>query len=90
MPGSNVANNAEIKKLAKYEDLPSNVIMQPVAVETLGGFGETTADFIRLLGSRISEHTNDKRETAFLQQRLAMAVQRGNAASIRETLEQHI
>ena len=87
VPGSNVASDAERRKLLKYCDLPSNVFLQPVAVETLGGFGETTTDFLRHLGSRISENTNDTRETAFLQQRLAVAVQRGNAACVRESLE---
>jgi len=90
VPGSNVASDAERRKLLKYSDLPSNVLLQPVAVETLGGLGDLTTDFLRQLGRRISDHTSDLRETAFLQQRLAVAVQRGNAACVRESLERHV
>jgi hypothetical protein len=44
------------------------------------------------LGRRTAEVSGDPRSTAFLKQRLALAVQRGNAASVlgtmtRETLE---
>ena len=85
--GSNVARDAEERKRAHYSDLPENVCLEPVAVETLGGFGDSAAVFLRHLGARISEQTHNPRETTFLQQRLSVAVQRGNAACVRETLE---
>ena len=82
-----MASDAEERKRAHYSDLPENVFLEPVAVETLGGFGESTAVFLRHLGARISEQTHDTREIAFLHQRLSVTVQRGNAACVRETLE---
>lgn len=87
VPGSNVARDAEERKRAHYRDLPHNVHLEPIAIETLGGFGDSTVAFLRCLGARISSHTSDARETSFLHQRLSIAVQRGNAACVRETFE---
>ena len=85
--GATVATAAEVKKRDKYKDLTPHTVFQPVAVETLGGFGQDTLDFLRELGSRISTVSDDKRATAFLRQRLAVAVQMGNAACIRESCD---
>ena len=43
-------------------------------------------DFIKDLGRRMSVVTGDVRETSFLLQRLSVAVQRGNAASVKGSL----
>ena len=43
-------------------------------------------DLIRELGRRTSQVTNDPRETSFLLQRISVAVQLGNAASVVGTL----
>ena len=83
--GATVATAAEIKKRDKYRDLSPPCIFQPVAVETLGGLGVDTLRFIREVGSRISAITRDTRATHFLRQRLAVAVQLGNAACVRES-----
>ena len=45
-------------------------------------FGPTASDFIRELGRLITARTGDQRETAWLFQRLSIALQRGNAAAI--------
>ena len=58
----------------------------PVAMETLGSIGTMTMQFIKDLGSRIIDVTGDKRAKSYLFQRLGMAVQRGNAASIMGTV----
>ena len=42
---------------------------------------------IRELGRRLSAATNDPRETAFLFQRLSVAVQRFNSVLIKETFD---
>ena len=85
--GASVAAAAEAKKCQKYEDLAPQCVFQPVAVETLGGLGDETLAFIREVGRRISEVTSDHRATQFLRQRLAVAVQIGNAACIRESCD---
>ena len=58
----------------------------PVAVETMGPWGPNAAEFISELGKRLSNITGDPRSTAFLRQRISMAVQWGNAICLKETL----
>ena len=81
------ASQAESAKRVKYAELSSNgnYIFCPVAIETLGSWGPSAQDISSEIGSRIQARTGDPRSTAFLRQRLAIAVQRGNAAAIRGT-----
>src|SRR6218665_2970463 len=66
------------RKALKYAALPTTHIFQPVAIETLGPLDPSACDFINQIGSRMSAITGDRRETAFLFQRLSMAIQRFN------------
>lgn len=79
-----VASNAESKKVAKYAELAAsdNYMFCPIAIETLGSWGPSAVEICAEIGARISAHSGDSRSTAFLRQRLALAVQRGNAAAI--------
>src|SRR6218665_3215657 len=63
---------------AKVRALPTTHVFQPVAIETLGPLDPSACDFINQIGSRMSAITGDRRETAFLFQRLSMAIQRFN------------
>ena len=45
--GASVANAAEARKEEKYKDITPQCDFQPVAVETLGGLGQRTMDFLR-------------------------------------------
>ena len=58
----------------------------PVAIETLGTWGERGLAFINELGKRIATVSGDNRSTAFLKQRISLDVQRGNAAAVHGTL----
>ena len=49
------AESAEKKKLAKYEYLAANYILMPIAVETLGSWGQMGLKLIKDLGSRIAD-----------------------------------
>ena len=80
------AREAESKKVAKYAALATAHEFVPVAIETMGTWGATGLAFVNEIGRRISLVTGDTRSTAFLKQRLALAVQRGNAASVLGTL----
>ena len=55
----------------------------PVAVETLGSWGSSGMKFIKDIGDRIAKNTGETRSTSYLFQRIGMAVQRGNIASIK-------
>ena len=57
----------------------------PVAVETMGSWGQMGLKFVKDLGSRIADVTGETRSTSFLFQSLSMAIQRGNAISVSGT-----
>jgi len=59
----------------------------PLAFETLGPLSSSTTVFLTELGRRLSASTGELRETAFLFQRLSIAVQRFNAVLIQETFD---
>ena len=85
-PGS-VAAQAEMRKIAKYSSLNSTLYsFMPVAIESLGTFGVRTLKFIRDLWRRIALQSGDSLAAPYFIQRLAVAVQRGNAASIIVTM----
>ena len=58
----------------------------PVAVETLGSYAPLALKFLKEVGSRIELQTGEKRSTAYLFQKIGIAIQRGNAASIAGTV----
>jgi hypothetical protein len=76
------ATHAEERKRAKYADISIKHIFEPVAVETTGVYGESSREFIRELGRRMTEATDDCREHTWLRQRIGIAVVRDNALSI--------
>ena len=76
------ARKAEESKRRKYSELEARFRFEPKAVETTGVYGVTTASVISELGRRITEVTGEPRETFWLQQRMGLAIQRGNAFSI--------
>ena len=76
------AAKAERAKVRKYEYLARRFRFEPIAIETLGAYGPTSKITVEEIGRRKSEKTGDKREVMWLKQRLSIAVQRGNAASI--------
>lgn len=77
---------AEDRKRSKYTYLSNTYHFIPVVFETLGAFGPLAVKFIKDIGNRITSASGEKRATTFLFQRLGIAVQRGNAASILATL----
>ena len=81
-----VAAAAESRKKTKYSNLLSSHVFTPVAIETSGVFGPETEAFIKELGRRLRQVTGDERSHQHLVQRLSIALQRGNAASVLGTL----
>jgi len=81
-----VASGAESHKVTKYAALsPANTFV-PVAVETFGSWGPQAMALVAELGRRIMLVTGEPRSTEFLRQRIDIALQRGNAASVLGTL----
>ena len=73
-------------KVRKYDALADKYIIVPLAFETLGPICAEGVSFVRDLGKRLTEVSRDLRETAYLFQRLSIAIQRGNALSVLATL----
>ena len=57
-------------------------IFVSVAVETMGVFGPEARSFLRELGHRIANATQEPLSHLYLRQRISVAVQRGNTAAI--------
>ena len=84
------ALKAEQGKRSKYDELISSnsYSFAPVAIETLGTWGPSAADLCREIETRLAAISGDQRAHFFLVQRLGLAVQRGNAASVAGTHSQ--
>lgn len=82
--GGAAAELAAVRKRDKYSTL-ANYLFVPLAVETTGCWCSEAKIFFREVGRRLQEGGQDPRSGSFLVQRLAIAVQRGNAASVMGT-----
>lgn len=80
------ADDKARRKTKKYESLINqNYHFIPFAVETMGSWGQEAIDFFDDLCKIIALKTYEPRSKSFLQQRLSMAIQRGNAAAVMGT-----
>ena len=86
LASGSAAAGAESRKRAKYAELARSHTFVPVAVETLGAWGEGAIDLTSDLGRRLAIVTGDLRATSFLRQRLDIAIQRGNSLAVRGTI----
>ena len=73
------AEGAASRKEIKYQVLASSHSFIPLAFETLGPINSKGITFFSELGRRLAAQSGDKRETAFLFQRLSVTIQRFNA-----------
>ncbi|CAH2244462.1 jg15941 [Pararge aegeria aegeria] len=80
------ASSAEQAKRRKYENLDSSFIFVPFGVETLGPWGPEARALFKELSKRVIESTGDPKAGSYLGQRISLAIQRGNAASILGTV----
>ena len=79
-----LATLAEERKSSKYSFLVPSHPFTPVAIESLGPIGRKTVAFLKEL--RVQQRTGEVRAHAYLLQRLSVAVQRGNAISVAESV----
>src|SRR6218665_3934616 len=81
------AEQAAVRKTAKYPLLPATHVFVSIAFETLGPVNAEGAEFLSELGRRISSVSGYQRERNFLLQRLSICVQRHNAIAFRGTFQ---
>lgn len=83
-----VAELAASNKLRKYKGLlEQNYLILPFAVETLGVWCSEAISFIDKLGKMMFEATGEKNSKTYLKQRISLAIQRSNAASVMATFD---
>lgn len=80
-----VADQAERDKHNLYLELKEQYVFTPLAFENLGSLGPETEVFLTKLGKMMKINTGEPRSFDYLLQRISMAIQRGNAISIRDT-----
>ena len=73
------AEGAASRKELKYQTLAHTHTFIPLAFETLGPINAKGISFFNELGHRLAARTGEPRETAFLYQRISIAVQRFNS-----------
>ena len=56
------ANSAEVRKRRKYAAIAEAHQFEPIAVETMGVYGESTRVILRAIGLRLVEATGEPRE----------------------------
>lgn len=80
------AKCAENLKNNKYKAIKDTHIFCPFAVETFGTWGEEAKCLFNELGTLLKKCTGIPTAKAFLRQRISIAIQRGNAASVLGTV----
>ena len=75
---------AKALKASKYSDLASSgdYVFFAVVIETMGVWGESALALCDEIGKRAAYLSRDPRALTFLKQRMGLAVQRGNAATV--------
>lgn len=84
-PGG-AANLRENAKRTKYQSLEDNFIFYPVAIETMGPWGKYGRKLIDEIGKMLKNSTGETKAKSYLIQRISIANQRGNAASVLGTI----
>ncbi|KAL7670101.1 hypothetical protein ACOME3_005039 [Neoechinorhynchus agilis] len=85
-PGG-AATAAERRKTAKYAELEKTHLFLPFGVETNGAFGVSAKKFCAEIGRLLIKASGDHRQRNYLIQRLSVAIQRGNTASVITTAQ---
>ena len=89
-PGA-AAEVATKRKHSKYSQIINDgYIFKAFAVETMGPWCEEAINWINNIGSNLNLKSGDSRSKHYLYQRISLAVQRGNAASIMGSLPSSI
>ena len=79
---------AEELKIKKYNEQLQEFHVSLIAIKTFGSIGAHGNKLIQEIGNMLIEKSGEKRSTFYLYQRLSMAVQRGNVASVLGTIGQ--
>ena len=83
MSPRSAAEMAAKKKHEKYSNLKRDgYIFIPVAVETMGPWASEGRRLFDMIGSQLREVTGDRKASFYFSQRISLAIQRGNGATV--------
>lgn len=80
------ANSAQTLKHSKYKTIEDTHLFCAFAVETFGPWSKDANSLFNELGTLLKHNTGIPTAKAFLRQRISIAIQRGNAASVLGTV----
>lgn len=80
------AEQAQLNKHRKYSQLSAHYEFVALAVETLGPWSSDTKKFCKDISTRLVLASGDPRAGTYFSQKLSIAIQRGNSASVLGTL----
>jgi len=80
------ANRAAVKKRNDYRTVCNLYHFVAFAVDCFGGWSKEAQIFGIELGKRMSRNTGETRSLSFFRQRVSIAIQRGNSASVLGTI----
>ena len=80
------AEHAATLKKQKYAAMSQIHEFVPLAIETSGVYNSEGLDFVKKIGSRISNASSDEKETSYLFQRISVAIQRGTVSHFLDLL----
>ena len=84
--GSGAKHAAEMK-CTMYQELVATHLFFPIAIETADTWDKRAMELIEEIGRRCTIDTDDQRETAYLYQRISIAIQRENALAFTHTFD---
>ena len=87
LEAGSAAKHAAEMKCTKYQELVATHLFFPIVIETAGTWDKRTIELIEEIGRRCTIETDDQRETAYLYQRISIAIQRGNALAFTHTFD---
>ena len=82
------AKDAEVHKTVKYTGLVPAYIFAPVVVETLGAWRVKAVSLTSVISRHLSGVSREMRSILLLRQRIDIALQRENAASVLGTMKE--
>ena len=87
LEAGSAAKHAAEMKCTKYQELVATHLFFTIAIETAGTWDKRAMELIEEIGRRCMIETDDQRETAYLYQRISIAIQRGNALAFTHTFD---
>ena len=76
LEAGSAGKHAAEMKCTKYQELMATYLFFPIAIETAGTWDKQAIKLVEEIGRRCTIETDDQRETAYLYQRISIAIYR--------------